>query len=487
VPRDNKVQNGAPLPEGLDATVPLKAEQTRINVTALAQNYLPVPFPWRKIDVQGNWIFDAKSQVVLGEGPTTRGLQYSVDHYTVQATPDELRAAPPPDPTVLQRYTALPSDLPNEIRRIARVQAGLNGTAYDQAVRLRDWLRTFQYSEQAPGDGTSDSGSNAVLEFLKEKRGYCVHFASAMAVMARTLDIPARVVVGFLPGTRAADGTWTVSLRDAHAWPELYFQGYGWVRFEPTPAARTAGVPDVVESNQATAPLPSSSASTSAPDTTPSASANSRLPKEDQTDAGAAGDATQLSLSQRLVGVLTSPWTLAAVLVLLALSLPMVALALARRARWRRASTRAARAETSLDELGERLSDLGVPLSAARTPRGVRQWLVGAEHVPPDRADPLDRLVAELEAARYAPPGGDGPDASQLRADVRAVAKIVAEQVPTGRRRLARLLPPSGLALLTGAASRADAAMEGAGERAAGRVGHVGEEVRRFVGSGRKR
>jgi transglutaminase-like putative cysteine protease len=378
VPRDNKVQNGAPLPEGLDATVPLKAEQTRINVTALAQNYLPVPFPWRKIDVQGNWIFDAKSQVVLGEGPTTRGLQYSVDHYTVQATPDELRAAPPPDPTVLQRYTALPSDLPNEIRRIARVQAGLNGTAYDQAVRLRDWLRTFQYSEQAPGDGTSDSGSNAVLEFLKEKRGYCVHFASAMAVMARTLDIPARVVVGFLPGTRAADGTWTVSLRDAHAWPELYFQGYGWVRFEPTPAARTAGVPDVVESNQATAPLPSSSASTSAPDTTPSASANSRLPKEDQTDAGAAGDATQLSLSQRLVGVLTSPWTLAAVLVLLALSLPMVALALARRARWRRASTRAARAETSLDELGERLSDLGVPLSAARTPRGVRQWLVGA-------------------------------------------------------------------------------------------------------------
>jgi hypothetical protein len=128
-----------------------------------------------------------------------------------------------------------------------------------------------------------------------------------------------------------------------------------------------------------------------------------------------------------------------------------------------------------------------VPLSAARTPRGVRQWLVGAEHVPPDRTAPLDRLVAELESARYAPPGGKGADPQELRADVKAVARIVGEQVPAGRRRLSRLLPPSGLALLTGAASRADAAMEGAGERAAGQVGHVGQEVRKLVGTGRKR
>jgi transglutaminase-like putative cysteine protease len=487
VPRENKVQNVAPLPEGLDPGTTLKPEQTRITVSTLTQNYLPVPFPWRQIDVQGNWIFDAKSQVVLGEGATSRGLRYTVDHYMVQATPDQLRAAAAPDPAVVQRYTALPSDLPNEIRRLARVHGGLDGTPYDQAERLRSWLRTFKYSEQAPGDGTSDSGSNAVLAFLKAKSGYCVHFASAMAVMARTLDIPARVVVGFLPGTRGADGTWTVSLRDAHAWPELYFQGYGWVRFEPTPAARTSGVPDVVESNQDATPLPSSSASAPVPDATPSASANSRLPKEDQADDSAAGDVTELSPWQRVVGVLTSPWTFAAVLVLLALSLPMVVVALARRARWRRASTRAARAEAALDELSERLGDLGVPLSAARTPRGVRQWLVGAEYVPPDRTAPLDRIVTEVEAARYAPPGGDGPNAEHLHADVKAVAKMVAEQVPAGRRRLARLLPPSGLSLLTGAASRADAAMEGAGERAAGQVGHMGQEVRKFVGSGRKR
>src|SRR5919199_850931 len=334
-PRDNKVQNGAPLPEGLDADVPLKQERTRVTVSSLAQNYLPVPFPWRKIDVQGNWIFDSKSEVVLGEGATSRGLQYTVDHYTVQATPDQLRAAGDPDPAVLQRYTALPGDLPGEIRRLATLHGELNGTAYDKAVRLRDWLRTFQYSEQAPGDGTSDSGSNAVLAFLREQRGYCVHFASAMAVMARTLDIPARVVVGFLPGNPSANGTWTVRLREAHAWPELYFQGYGWGRFEPTPPARTAGVPDVVERNQATAPLPSASASASVPDASPSASANSRLPKEEQVDGSAAGDVSELSPWQRTVAVLTSPWTFAAVAVLLALSLPMVVLVLARRRRAR--------------------------------------------------------------------------------------------------------------------------------------------------------
>src|SRR3712207_9387142 len=103
-----------------------------------------------------------------------------------------------------------------------------------------------------------------------------------MAVMARTLGIPSRVAVGFLPGTLGSDGrTWTVSLQDAHAWPELYFQGYGWIRFEPTPSQRTIGAPDLVEENAAPVPLPSASASPSAADPSPSASANSRLPKEE--------------------------------------------------------------------------------------------------------------------------------------------------------------------------------------------------------------
>ncbi len=483
VPRDNKVQSGAPSPQGLDDSVPRAAETTTIQVGSLAQNYLPLPFPWRRVDVDGDWIFDGDSLVALGEGATTQGLRYRVDHYTVEATPQQLNAAPAPDPAVVAAYTQVPDDLSGEIKRLASEYTAGATTAYEKMIRLRNELRSFTYSENAPGNGTNDSGSASVYRFLQEKRGYCVHFASAMAVMARTLGVPSRVAVGFLPGTKGTDGrTWTVSLRDAHAWPELYFQGFGWVRFEPTPPDRTSTAPDLVTpADEGTDPSVSPSASEANPSA--SSSANVRAPEEVAAEAAAAAAAAQTSTGERLVGILRSPVTLALLLLLAVLAVPGTVLALARRRRWRRATTRTERAEAALDELGERLSDVGLPLSAATTPRGLRQWLVGAEYVPPDQAQALDRVVQEVEDARYAPPGGEGPGAQQLRADVKAVAHLVAEQVPPARRRLVRLLPPSGVALVTGAARRADVLVEGAGERAAGQVGR---EVRKLVGQGRR-
>jgi hypothetical protein len=89
-----------------------------------------------------------------------------------------------------------------------------------------------------------------------------------------------------------------------------------------------------------------------------------------------------------------------------------------------------------------------------------------------------------VEAARYAPPGGDGPDPAELRADVREVADIVGDQLPARRRRQARWFPASGVAALTGAARSAEAAGENAGRRVSEQVG---EEVRKLVGSGRRR
>jgi hypothetical protein len=123
-------------------------------------------------------------------------------------------------------------------------------------------------------------------------------------------------------------------------------------------------------------------------------------------------------------------------------------------------------------------------VSPSLTPRGLRQWLVGAEYVPTQDTESLDRLVAEIEAARYAPPGRAGVDADELRQDVRAVAAAVADQMPPRRRRLTRLVPATGIAVLTGAARSADAAAEGAGRRV---VDQVSGEVRRLVGPGRRR
>ena len=90
----------------------------------------------------------------------------------------------------------------------------------------------------------STQSSAALIQFLtKTKEGYCQQFAFGMAVLARLAGIPARVVVGYTQGSFIGNDNWQVKTSDAHAWPELYFPGDGWLRFEPTPpnAAGLAG------------------------------------------------------------------------------------------------------------------------------------------------------------------------------------------------------------------------------------------------------
>nr|BFE88893.1 hypothetical protein GCM10020093_114940 [Planobispora longispora] len=70
---------------------------------------------------------------------------------------------------------------------------------------------------------------------LRSRAGYCEQFAAAMAVLARAVDIPSRVAIGYTGGT-SVSGRWNVRTHDSHAWPELYFEGAGWLRFEPTPS-----------------------------------------------------------------------------------------------------------------------------------------------------------------------------------------------------------------------------------------------------------
>ena len=93
-------------------------------------------------------------------------------------------------------------------------------------------------------DNVSESFStrNHLVDFLNKKRGFCQQFAGAFAVMAREVNLPSRVVVGFVPGDKQPDGSYSVTWHDAHAWPEVFFQGTGWVRFEPTPRSDNAGV-----------------------------------------------------------------------------------------------------------------------------------------------------------------------------------------------------------------------------------------------------
>jgi transglutaminase-like putative cysteine protease len=337
--------------------------------------------------------------------------------------------------------------MPAEVKQTA-VQIGGNGTAYDKAVKLQAWFRTgggFQYSEEPSGRG-DDSSLNAVLAFLKNKRGYCVQFASGMAVMARSLGIPARVAVGFLPGSKQSDGRYAISLRDAHAWPELYFQGVGWTRFEPTPGSRSGAAPNwsVEDATQPERP-PTSVA--------PSISAAPPIPTQGPTDNGP--DAAGQSLSSRITGWFTSiPWQVAVgvVLLLLLTLVPPIAASVRRRLRRGRVGTRIGRVEAAWDELRERLADLGVPWVTSRTPRVFASWLENEYILSGEAKQALTRLVADLELARYAPPDRDsGRSLTDLIADIEVVRGSVAASVTPAQRRRARWLPPSGFAGMSGA------------------------------------
>ena len=133
-----------------------------------------------------------------------------------------------------------------------RAQPGARGddgalSDYEAALLLQAFFReNFEYDlEQAP----EGIGGNAFETFLSDtapggRTGYCEQFASAMAVMARMVSIPARVAIGFLAPEDLGNGNFEYSSYDLHAWPELYFEDAGWVRFEPTPSGRAEAAPD---------------------------------------------------------------------------------------------------------------------------------------------------------------------------------------------------------------------------------------------------
>ena len=106
---------------------------------------------------------------------------------------------------------------------------------YDRAMAIQSYLRNnFQYTLDPPAIEPEDP----VGSFLfRSKSGYCEYFAAAMAVMLRTLNVPSRLVNGFQTGSYNRIGKdFVVRARDAHSWVEVYFTGYGWIPFDPTPA-----------------------------------------------------------------------------------------------------------------------------------------------------------------------------------------------------------------------------------------------------------
>jgi transglutaminase-like putative cysteine protease len=403
--------------------------------------YLPVPYAPRSLAVPGDWRVDPSTLTILTASTPLSGLRYSVTSRDLEPTGRELRQA--------ARYpAAVASDLvvPAAYQRLAplarQITAGRT-SGYGRVVALQQWFRqpgNFTYSLAAP----QSTGASALITFLtRTRRGYCQQFAFGMAVLARLLGIPSRVVVGYTQGAPQRNGTWLVRTSDAHAWPEMYFPGVGWLRFEPTPSS---------SGGQATASVPAYSTpppGSTVPATTPTqhtptptrarashpSGAGARLRHPVPGGQGAAGTGSRSSVPLWVILVIVAVLAVAA-------AVPRASRSVIRWRRWRTAADDTSRAHAAWLEFRDDLADYRIPARASESPRALAARLGRTlSFSPADRAA-LDRIALAEERAQYASsPAGSG----QLRADTDRVRRALGRSAGVNVRWAARLLPASRL------------------------------------------
>jgi len=222
------------LPDGIVTGGPQEALVQDFTIGALSAIWLPAAFRPERVSGEVSGLrYERDSGSLLTDRDTADGLSYTVESALPTLTEGALAAAPGAVPAaVAERYLALPEGFPASVSALAQELVGGQPTPYAKARGLQDWFRSeFTYSlDVAPGHG-----DDAIVRFLQDRVGYCEQFAGTFAAMARSVGLPSRVAVGFTPGAVGADGRYHVTDREAHAWPEVYISGYGWVAFEPTP------------------------------------------------------------------------------------------------------------------------------------------------------------------------------------------------------------------------------------------------------------
>ncbi len=435
---DQQTKNGFPVPPGLAAAVPRSEYSMDVEALGVLQlRELPVPYPATKVTGESAWLFDEKSLTVIGEGIPTRRQKYQVKYAAIRPTVGQLSktatALPDNFLDVERQSVYLSPEFANQAQRITRGAKN----PYDQAVALQSWFQKdggFSYSVKGPAEGSTD----AIDSFLRDRSGYCVQFSAAMAVLARSLGIPSRVALGFLPGEKKSNGWYSVRLTDAHAWPELFLSGLGWVRFEPTPGSRAGSGPQY-------SPRPSASSPTTAASESRSQTATAR--------ASTTSASAEPAAKPKTVSVRSSPATwwrtaLPALAVLLVLTFCLgPLLAWRQRRRLARLDWLAAVAQLWL-ELHARLADLGYVLDPSATVRQQAARVSELGDLAESDEELLVQLIAAVEAAHYgrAAPATAAREMAipELADTVRIIVAQVAQRSPRRMRWRATLRPVSG-------------------------------------------
>ncbi|HEX2070895.1 MAG TPA: transglutaminase domain-containing protein [Thermoleophilaceae bacterium] len=399
----------------------------------------------------------------LLSGTLERGDSYTIDSYEPNPSPAEMAGAPDGYPDWVERYTEIsvpaggmsaqtgPSTLvvpprgngaARGERAEAEAEAVLAGSPYARTYTLArtltagsatvydavedvesHLLETYDYDERVP------ERAYPLESFLfEDRRGYCQQFSGAMALMLRMVGIPARVAVGFSPGTLSRDtGEYRVRDLDAHSWVEVYFAGIGWVTFDPTPRA---------DETEANAGLAGVDGSLAAGRIRQGSSGSAPAPPDEADRAGAPQGADAFAQT----GSAQSSGSGAPVsLLLLAVGLGALAAAslaaFAIRARRRRALGGEHLAAAEIAELRDALARLGWEVSPATT-------LLGLERQLEAKAGPLAASYARaLRSYRFDPRAGQPPGPAQRRALRGALATAAGR---LGRLRTLIAIPPGG-------------------------------------------
>ena len=445
VPSENRAEGSVPAPPGLATSVPRDLFDYDVRVTDdFESRWLPTQPLISEISAGGDWRYDETTMdFIAGDDDlTTASMAYSMTAVEPDLNARALAASATTDDDVDAEVLDLPTGIPQLVRDLALGVTQDAPTKFEKGVALQNWFRggEFRYDLRAAPVG---NGVDELEAFLAEdgRVGYCEQFASAMAVMARMLDIPARVAVGFLNPEQLGPNTYEYSTHDLHAWPELYFEGAGWVRFEPTPGDRALTVPDYTTEN-----LPADDPRANPSDQSPTTGPNQQTDRprreeepipetaEDRDGADESGF-PWLPLGGGLVGVAL-----------------LGAAAFGPRAvrRSRRERRLAGGPEEAWEELWATAVDLRLAWPDARSPRQTRDWLVDyfgspdvtdpmerparGDDVAPEAVEALDRVVRRIELLRYSPRGGEEGEA--LTDDVRlCLEALEAGAVPRVRRR----------------------------------------------------
>ena len=442
------------LPEAVPTEVPTQSFQQQYNISTLAAIWLPSAYEPRALSIEDvSVLYDEESAtLIVDKGiESSDGIEYVVTSSSPRITAADLAGSSGAVPDDIQdKYLELPGDFSPRARALAEELTAAAATPYDAARALQDHLRRFTYDLTV----TSGHSGDVLEQFLFEtQRGYCEQFAGAFAAMARSIGLPARVAVGFTNGVNDPSDPELYRVRGehAHAWPEVFLAGAGWVSFEPTPGRGMPFAEDYTGVPVAQAAPGVPDGSQVAPTTTLDAesptipSAPERVPLDSggvETNAGSndSGSEDRSVPIRYVVRPVAKAVPIVALAVLAyALLFPM-ALVLRRRLRRRRATSAEARISLAWAEAVEEAALVGFQEVGSDTFDERARRLAAAL---PDGgvSDDALRLARQLEAATYAPDGADDL-AAELAEEAAAAVGTAARTASTRRRRILRWLDP---------------------------------------------